>query len=358
MKLILILIFGLVILSIVMVTVGKIINAQKYKICSKAGIQKTEYVTLGGIQQYIQIRGQDISNPVLIALHGGPGSSMASYSYYWQKYLEDDYTIVHWDQRGCGNTYYRCKEAASPTLDLLLSDLDELIEYICLAFGKEKVLIMGHSWGTFLGRIYSGKHPERVSAYIAVGQMLDFKRSEQISALEAARQADALGKTQDALEITKKLESIMAFQKFGKPEAAKLLKFRQQKEKYLPVQYNNKILFLRLFSPYMTFNDLKWMLCFDKLIETNSALYELLLSNEKPSVYDYTLPDEIPIILVSGDCDWTTPYCMALGYFNKISSPCKEFLTIQNAGHTPFIDKPEEFSQALVQALRGTAAYK
>ena len=92
------------------------------------------------------------------------------------------------------------------------------------------------------------------------------------------------------------------------------------------------------------------MLCFDKLIETNSALYELLLSNEKPSVYDYTLPDEIPIILVSGDCDWTTPYCMALGYFNKISSPCKEFLTIQNAGHTPFIDKPEEFSQALVQA--------
>lgn len=74
---------------------------------------------------------------------------MAYYSYEWQRDFEQDYTILHWNQRGCGNTYYRNQEAESPTLHLLLSDLDELVEHIRLAYDKEKVIMMGHSWGPF-----------------------------------------------------------------------------------------------------------------------------------------------------------------------------------------------------------------
>lgn len=76
---------------------------------------------------------------------------MAYYSHYWQAELEKDYTIVHWDQRGCGNTYYCDQKAVKPTLDLLLSDLDQLVDYIRFEYKKEKVIIVGHSWGTFLG---------------------------------------------------------------------------------------------------------------------------------------------------------------------------------------------------------------
>lgn len=354
MKIILLIFLGLIILFALTIIIGRIINAQKYKIRSKTGVQKAEYITIGEIEQYIQIRGQDISNSVIIMLHGGPGNNMAYYSYYWQIDLEQDYTIVHWDQRGCGNTYYRNKEAEKPTLDLLLSDLDELVDYIRLEYDKEKVIIVGHSWGTFLGGIYSGEHPEKISAYIAISQMLDFKKSEQISAEEAIRLANAAGKTQDTREISEKLELIMAYQKFDKLTATKFLEFRQLKDKYLPSGDTMSVLetiSLRLFSPYMTFNDLKWMFNFDKLIKSNSELYEVLLSEGKLSMYDYNLQYEIPVIIIAGDCDWITPHSMAFNYFNDISAPKKEFIAIENTGHIPFVDKPKEFSEALLKAL-------
>lgn len=354
MIIILIIFLGLIILFALTIIIGRIINAQKYKIRSETGVQKAEYLTIGGIEQYVQIRGQDISNPIIIMLHGGPGGNMAYYSYYWQTDLEQDYTIVHWDQRGCGNTYYRNKEAEKPTLDLLLSDLDELADYIRLEYNKEKVIIMGHSWGTFLGGIYSGEHPEKVSDYIAISQMLDFKKSEQVSAEEAIRLANTAGKTQDAREIGEKLELIMTYQKFDKANVTKFMKYRQLKDKYLPSGDSMSALEMvsfRLFSPYMTFNDLKWMLNFDKLIESNSELYEALLSEGKLSMYDYKLQYEVPVIIIAGDCDWTTPHSMAFNYFNDIFAPNKELITIENTGHIPFVDKPKEFSEALLKAL-------
>lgn len=347
MKKILIIFLGLILLIALIIIVGKMINAQKFKIRSEIGVQKSEYITIGGIKQYIQVRGQDISNPIIIMLHGGPGSNMAYYSYDWQNDLEQDFTIVHWDQRGCGNTYYCDREAEKPTLDLLLSDLDALVEYVRLEYSKEKVIIMGHSWGTFLGAIYSGSHHEKVSAYVSISQMLDFKKSEQVSAQEAIRLANMAGKTQAAQEISKKLEMIMTYQKFDKLEATEFLKFRQLKEKYLPLQYGNKMGTLRLFSPYMTFNDLKWMLSFGKLIEISSALYEALLSDGTLSIYDY----KIPVIVIAGDNDWTTPGSMTFDYFNDITAPKKELIIIKNTGHIPFIDNSEEFSELLLKAL-------
>lgn len=351
---ILIVLLGLILLFFIIIRIGRIINAQKFKIRSKTGVQKTEYITIGGIEQYIQIRGQDISNPVIIMLHGGPGNNMAYYSYYWQTDLEQNYTIVHWDQRGCGNTYYRNTEAQKPNLDLLLSDLDELVDYIRSEYNKEKVIIMGHSWGTFLGAIYSGEHPEKLSAYIGISQMMDFMKSEQIAAEEAIRLANAAGKTQDTLKINEKLELIMTFQIFDKQTATKFLEFRQLKDKYLPsgdTMSALETILLRLLSPYLTFNDLKWMFNFNKLIKSNSELYEALLSEGKLSMYDYNLKYEVPVIIIAGDCDWITPHSMAFNYFNDIFAPNKEFITIENTGHIPFVDKPKEFTEELLRAL-------
>ena len=147
MKNILLLFAGFLLIIILSLITGKIINAYKFKIRSKKGIQKTEYITIGQIQQYIQIRGQDISNPIILMLHGGPGNNMAYYSYYWQADLERDYTIVNWDQRGCGNTYYRNKDAQKPTLDLLLQDLDELVDHMAFLGDLSRWYLFGNTSG-------------------------------------------------------------------------------------------------------------------------------------------------------------------------------------------------------------------
>ncbi len=350
-KITLLLFLVVLILFAVAIMIGKMINAQKYKIRSETGIQTADYIAIGGIRQYVQIRGQDVSNPIIVMLHGGPGSNMAYYSYVWQANLEKEYTIVHWDQRGCGNTYYYNQMAEKPTVDLLLSDLDELVEYIRLTYHKEKVILMGHSWGTFLGGIYSGEHPEKISAYTAIGQMVDFRKSEQVSAQEAIRLANMAGKVRHAREINETLELIMTFRELDKSKAMALIKFRQRKERYLPSQYGSKMGILRLLSPYMTFHDFKWMMSFDKLIESNSSLYEVLFSDGKLSMYNYNMKFEVPVIIIGGDWDWTTPYHMASDYFQDITAPKKEFITIENTGHIPFVDKPEEFSKALSNTL-------
>ena len=351
MKTILFFCAGVFLLILAILLGGKSFNRMKYKIRMKNGIQKSGYMRIGGIDQYYQIRGENIENPIILVIHGGPGNNMSDFSYCWQTDLEKEYTIVHWDQRGCGNTYYRDTQAERPSLELLLADLDEVVNYLRVDYYKEKLIIMGHSWGTFLGAIYAGKHPEKVSAYISVSQVLDFNQSERISAQEAVRLAKIAGKEQDIPKINNLLEQITTYQKIGKAEVKSLLEFRQLKEKYLPKQYGNKMILYRLFSPYMNLNEIRWMFSINKMLESNNKIYEMLMIDGRLSMYDYPLHYDIPVIMIIGNQDWTTPYSMALDYYQAISAPQKEFITIEGAGHLPFIDHSKEFSKVLEKAL-------
>ena len=125
------------------------------------------------------IRGEDISNPVVVWLHGGPSGSDAFANYAFQKYLADDYTVVNWDQRGCGRTYFRNSsidpENNSATFAQAQADLDELINYVCNRFDTDQVILIGHSYGTMLGSKYTLDHPDKISAYIGVGQVVSFE---------------------------------------------------------------------------------------------------------------------------------------------------------------------------------------
>ncbi len=347
----------LIILFVIIVAVGKLISSQKYKIHSEAGVQISDYVTIGGIEQYIQIRGQNTENPAIIVLHGGPGSNMAYYSYYWQTDLEENFTIVHWDQRGCGNTYYHNKgKAQKPTLDLLLSDLDELVDYVCTEYDQEKVIIMGHSWGTVLGGIYVGQHPEKVSQYVAVGQMVSAWDGEEKAVNEAIRLANEANEALVAEEIEAKFQQIKSA---GNIDMTAFMNLRGVTGAYLPTGDNMSAMrqiSMGLFSPNMTFNDLRWFLLpmtnFEKFMEPNSELCDTLFSESGLSMYDYTTCYEVPITFITGDCDWITPFVNVEEYMNVISAPQKKLIYIENAGHTPFLDKPEEFSDAVQRSLQ------
>ena len=121
--------------------------------------------------------GKDASNPIIISLHCGPGAPTTFIDYCWQDYLTDEYTIVSWDERGCGRSYYR-NVATDPNNDTLtfeaqIADLDALVDYLRERFSQDQVIIMGHSYGSLLGSRYVLAHPEKVSAYIGVGQCVN-----------------------------------------------------------------------------------------------------------------------------------------------------------------------------------------
>ena len=127
----------------------------RYAIRTADGVQEAAYLPIGGIEQYIRVRGRSRANPVLLVLHGGPGSTLGATACRWQGALEAAFTVVHWDQRGSGNTYYRDPAAPPPTVERLLSDLDELVDALRARYGRDRLFLLGHSWGSLLGGLYA-----------------------------------------------------------------------------------------------------------------------------------------------------------------------------------------------------------
>ena len=117
-----------VLLPVSAAAAGRACQSGRYRITAPNGVQRAGYVPLGGIRQYVQVRSWDAAHPVLLVLHGGPGSTLGATACRWQGALEAAFTVVHWDQRGSGNTYYRDPAAPPPTVERLLSDLDELVD--------------------------------------------------------------------------------------------------------------------------------------------------------------------------------------------------------------------------------------
>ncbi len=146
-----------------------------------------------GIDQWISVRGRDRRNPILLFIHGGPASTEAPVSWLYQSGWEDYFTVVQWDQRGAGKTYVANDPATTePTItrDRMVADGEELVAWLRTTYGRQKIFVLGHSWGTIIGLEVARRHPDWLHAYIGMGQMIYGRDNERLGydwALQAAR---------------------------------------------------------------------------------------------------------------------------------------------------------------------------
>jgi pimeloyl-ACP methyl ester carboxylesterase len=163
------------------------------KIVSPNGVEELLPIQINDITQWISIRGRDRRNPILLFLHGGPGSPTMPAAYTFQSPWEDYFTVVQWDQRGAGKTYASNDPKAlssTITVEKMTSDAEEIVRYLQKRYDKKKIFLLGHSWGTVLGVALVQRHPEWFYAYVGVGQMVNGRRNEEDGyqfALEQAR---------------------------------------------------------------------------------------------------------------------------------------------------------------------------
>ena len=136
-------------------------------------IAEVAYLRLGGLDQWVMIRGESVANPPLILLHGGPGLSETRFFRRFNAPLEKSFTVVYWDQRGAGKSFHPGIPRSSMTVEQFILDLDELVEAVCKRLEKTKVVIFGHSWGSALGTLYAARFPDKVAAYVGSGQCGD-----------------------------------------------------------------------------------------------------------------------------------------------------------------------------------------
>ena len=343
-----IVIVAVIVAAVLFVCVVRGITWFSNRIDTANGVDEGIYVSLGGQEQYLLIRGEDVANPVMIWLHGGPASPEAFANYTFQKHLVDEYTVVNWDQRGCGRTYYRNKNVdpnnETASFEQAQADLDELVDYLTDRFNTDKVIIVGHSYGTMIGSKYTLEHPDKVAAYIGVGQFVDME-SEGYSYEDALKKAKANGDDTTAMEE--------AYKEFSEnPNLVNMRNLRVHVSKYHPVPREANTIWSGVASPYMGLNDLRWFIkqlgSFEDFINLNQQLFDYILVED---VRDYGLEYQVPVGFISGSEDWITPVKYSEDYYNAVSAPMKDIALIDGCGHSPHYDSPTEFCDILKEML-------
>ena len=337
-RIILIVLAVIIMLPIIALFIGRSVN--DFRLRLPDGVREKVYVKLGGYEQYISIRGENDINPVVIFLHGGPGSPSGFLSY--TTLLEGDYTFIQWDQRGCGRTYYQSPDAPL-SLNYLLGDLDDLVDYAVARF-HQPVFLVGHSWGTVLGIEYALKNPDKIAGYIGIGQMTDAIESGRLQAEAAVSAARTAENEADAEQIE---ELYMTKNEFGDEnfDYELFTELMQLEIHYLDPDAKDPTL-TALFSPDFGWNDLRYQL----LLMSDSKghftrqmpLMELLPAFVPPASLD------VPSAFIGGQKDYVCSTVLAKKYAVELGSP---FYEIDNLGHAPMFDDPKVFAETLKEAL-------
>ena len=305
-------------------------------------IAEINYLRLGGLDQWVMIRGESLANPPLILLHGGPGSSETHFFRYFNAPLEKAFTVVYWDQRGSGKSFDSDIPRSSMTVEQFITDLDELVEAVCKRVGKKKVVIFGHSWGSVLGVLYAARFPQKVAAYVGSGQLGDWPASE------AATYAYTL-KTAQRLNNRKALKELHAIG--PPPHIAKNLWTQRiwlnRLDGELGVQAMWDIGRIFFGVPETSIFELpKLMNAFQVSLDAMWAEVSAINLIETVPVL------QMPVFFFLGRHDHWVPPEISMAYFDTLTAPSKKLVWFEESGHQPFVDEPAKFNASMVELVR------
>jgi pimeloyl-ACP methyl ester carboxylesterase len=305
-------------------------------------IAEASFRPIGGIDQWVMLRGERAGNPPLIMLHGGPGLSETGLFRRFNSPLEKDFTVVYWDQRGAGKSFSPAIPRSSMTVERFVTDLDELVDAVREELGREKVAIFGHSWGSALGAIYAARFPEKVAAYAGSGQVGDWAASESASYAFALAEARRLGRR----GIEKKLLAIGP-----PPHSAASLWTQRTCLSRLEGRMRPKAL---------------WKLARAVLSDRDSSVFRMpgamrgfrwsleVMWDEVVRINLIELAPELrmPVFFLLGRNDHWVPPETSVAYFDRLSAPSKELVWFERSGHEPFMDEPADFNAAMTGLVR------
>ncbi|HEY2726555.1 MAG TPA: alpha/beta hydrolase, partial [Parafilimonas sp.] len=163
---------------------AKEIIADLDKIVAPTGVQESYEINIGGIKQWVYVRGQDTTNPIILFIHGGPASPMSPVMWMFQRPVEEYFTVVNYDQRASGKTYASNDTTSLGNtihIDDYVNDAIEIAAFIEKKYNKRKIILIGHSWGTVIAMNAALKRPDLFYAYVGMGQVINTKDNEKFS---------------------------------------------------------------------------------------------------------------------------------------------------------------------------------
>lgn len=302
-------------------------------IFSQGSIADLFELDVNGDAQYLLVRGVDRKQPIMLFLHGGPGMPAMYLAHDFQRDLEQDFVVVHWDQRASGKSFKRATDPAELSTSLLLSDLDVVVDNLRDSLGARRLWIVGHSHGSYLGALYARRYPEKICAFVGTGQVVDDRPVGRTRALQEAflrgRLSD-LGLDTDTVIDDSNLEQLL---------------FLTGSELYGETSFSPLLMSGLVAPEYSLFDALN--IARGSSFSSRSMVYDMprdLLATE----WGF----DVPVALVMGRHDMVTPTELSREYFDRLEAPAKAWYVFEEASHFPHFEQPRKFAEALVE-LKG-----
>jgi proline iminopeptidase len=328
---------------------AKAVIADIGRVVTPNGVQETLELTLGGVRQVVNVRGSDRANPLLLFIHGGPGSVEMPIAWTFQRGWEDYFTVVQWDQRAAGRSY-RLNDPATIGATLnparYRDDAIELIEQLTKRYGKRKVIVLGHSWGSVVGLSVAAKRPDLLHAYVGFGQVIDFRENERRgyawTLAEARRRGNA--------DAVRELEAIAPYPGDGPLDLEKTGIERKWNIEFggLAAYREDANFYFRAprLSPEYTPEDRKaW--------DAGSAL---TMKSMWPQLADISYASlarvDVPVVMFVGRHDWTTPSSVTEEWLARVRAPAKKLVWFEHSAHLMMIEEPGRTLLHLVEDVR------
>ncbi|MBE0649953.1 MAG: alpha/beta hydrolase [Bacteroidales bacterium] len=305
------------------------------------------FINIGGVKQGMFIKSKDSTHPVLLYLHGG----MPDY-FLAQKYttgLEDYFTVVWWEQRGSGISYSRDVVKETITLEQLINDVAEVTDYLRNRFGQEKIYLMGHSGGTFIGIQAAAKFPELYHAYIGVAQMSDQLKSERIAYNYMLKRYEKNGNK----KMVRKLLAAPVVN--ATPDAYLKLRDRAMHSLGIGTMHDMKSVISGILLPSLTCRDYTLMEKINMWRGKSHSGVSSLWNEMLGTSLIHKVPElDIPTYIFGGVYDYTVSFTLAKEYFEKLKAPVKGFYTFERSAHSPIFEEPERVQSIMGEdVLRG-----
>ncbi|HBF36378.1 MAG TPA: alpha/beta hydrolase [Firmicutes bacterium] len=315
-------------------------------------ISEKIYVNINGIKQGMFIKSEDQKNPVLLYLHGG----MPDY-FLTAKYptgFENYFTVCWWEQRGSGISYNTDTSSESVTIDQLVSDTLEVTNYLRHRFHKNKIYLMGHSGGTFIGIQVAERAPDLYYAYIGVAQMSNQLQSEKLAYDYMLKQFKADGN----IKMIRKLEAAPVSLKDGIPDAYLAVRDQAMHSLGIGTIHDMRSVVDGIFLESLQSREYTLSEKFNTWRAKLSSGVDILSDTMMATDLAKKVPKlDIPVYFFHGIYDYTCNYTLAKEYFQKLKAPVKGFYTFKKSAHSPIFEEPEKVQKILQEdVLAGTSS--
>jgi len=301
-------------------------------------------VEIGGHDLAMMIRGHSTDSPVLLFLAGGPGGSELGAMRRHLESLEQDFLVVTWDQRGTGKSYDQLDPTSTLTLDSAISDTIEVTTYLRQRFGKDKIYLVGQSWGSTLGVLAVQKRPELYQAFVGVGQMVSQRETDRIFYRDTLAWAHK----------TDKAELVATLTEIGPPPYESILAYESAlsyEHEVYPYDHSrnsegeggfSENLFVEEYTLLEQIHNL------GAFLDTFSALYPQL---QQIDFRKDAARLDVPVYLVQGRHEAPGRAVLANEWFAQLQAPAKKLIVLETSGHRPLFEQPEEFHDIMTRTV-------